>query len=138
VIPRERSFEALLGLEIVALDEHDARARLAVHDGVMQPFGLVHGGVYAAIAESLASRATLAAVYAEGLTVVGLSNHASFLRPIAAGHVNALARCRHRGRTTWVWEVDMTDDEGRLCSIARVTLAVRLQPEADRSQAQPE
>jgi uncharacterized protein (TIGR00369 family) len=85
----------------------------------------VHGGVFAAIAESLCSAATFQAVAAEGMTAVGLSNHTSFVRPIVNGTGHAEARCRHRGGTTWVWEVDVTDDEGRLCAMSRVTMAVR-------------
>jgi 1,4-dihydroxy-2-naphthoyl-CoA hydrolase len=96
-----------------------------VRDEVRQPAGLVHGGVYASIAESLASRATYEAVAPEGLTAQGLSNQTSFLRPILEGTVHAEARRRHRGRTTWVWEVDITDDQGRLCALVRMTIAVR-------------
>ena len=55
----------------------------------------------------------------------GLANQTSFLRPILAGTVHAVARRRHRGRTTWVWEVEMTDDEDRLCALVRMTIAVR-------------
>ena len=62
---------------------------------------------------------------ANGEVAQGLSNHTSFLRPILAGTVNATARRVHRGRTTWVWEVEISDDEGRLCALSRVTMAVR-------------
>ena len=48
------------------------------------------------------------------MAAMGQSNSATFLRPITEGHVNAVARPRHRGRTTWVWDVEITDDEGRL------------------------
>jgi 1,4-dihydroxy-2-naphthoyl-CoA hydrolase len=105
-----------------------ARGRFPVEDRVKQPFGLVHGGVFAALAESLCSQATFAAVAGDGMTAQGLSNHTSFVRPILAGTVHAEARCRHRGRTTWVWEVDVTDDDGRLCALSRVTMAVRPPP----------
>jgi uncharacterized protein (TIGR00369 family) len=54
-----------------------------------------------------------------------MSNSCSFLRPIASGSVNATARRRHRGRTTWIWDVELTDDDGRLCALGRVTVAVR-------------
>jgi 1,4-dihydroxy-2-naphthoyl-CoA hydrolase len=56
---------------------------------------------------------------------MGQSNQTSFLRPIVAGTIHATARRRHRGRTTWVWEVDITDDDGRLCALVRMTVAVR-------------
>ena len=58
------------------------------------------------MAESLASTATWAAVAPDGMTAQGLSNQTSFLRPILEGTIHARARRRHKGRTTWVWEVD--------------------------------
>ena len=101
------------------------RAQVDVRDELKQPAGLVHGGVYATIAESLASLATHLAVVDDGRAAMGLSNQTSFLRPITEGHVNAEARARHRGRTTWIWEVDFTDDQGRLSALSRMTVAVR-------------
>ncbi len=56
---------------------------------------------------------------------MGLSNQTSFLRPITEGTIHAVAIRRHRGRTTWVWEVEITDDAGRLCVLTRMTIAVR-------------
>jgi uncharacterized protein (TIGR00369 family) len=88
----------------------------------------VHGGVYAALAESLCSAATYQAVFEDGKVAVGLSNHTSFLRPVTEGTVHADARRRHGGRTTWVWEVEFTDDAGKLCALSRVTMAVRPAP----------
>jgi uncharacterized protein (TIGR00369 family) len=124
-LPAELTFDALYGLEVLEIGAERARGRVAVRDEVRQPFGLVHGGVYASIAESLTSMATHEAVQADGFTAQGLSNQTSFLRPILEGTVHAEARRRHRGRTTWVWEVDITDDQGRLCALVRMTIAVR-------------
>ncbi|MGO9884879.1 MAG: PaaI family thioesterase, partial [Solirubrobacteraceae bacterium] len=100
-------------------------ARVPVSDRIKQPAGLVHGGIYAAVAESLATTGTALTVFADGNTAMGMSNQTSFLRPVVGGHVNAEARARHRGRTTWVWEVEISDDAGRLCALSRVTVAVR-------------
>jgi uncharacterized protein (TIGR00369 family) len=107
------------------MGEELARGRFAVTDAVRQPLGLVHGGVFSALAESLASAATHMAVYGDGHLAVGMSNHTSFLRPITEGTVHGEARRRHRGRTTWIWDVEITDDQGRLCAMSRVTMAVR-------------
>ena len=125
VVPPQEGFGGLIGLVTDEVGESSARGHLVVRREVMQPWGVVHGGVYAAIAETLASWATAKAVSAEGQTAMGLSNHTSFLRPLGGGTIHALATRRHRGRTTWVWDVDMTDDEGRLCATSRVTVAVR-------------
>jgi 1,4-dihydroxy-2-naphthoyl-CoA hydrolase len=115
----------LIGIEHLDPGDADARARLSVTDRVVQIHGLVHGGVYSTLAETVCSAATNAAVREDGKVAFGQSNHTTFLRSISEGHVKAAARIRHRGRTTWVWQVDMTDDEGRLCALAQVVMAVR-------------
>jgi 1,4-dihydroxy-2-naphthoyl-CoA hydrolase len=125
LIPLERTFDALYGLQVLDSGPERVRAQVAVRDEIKQPMGLVHGGVFASIAESITSLATAMAVLPEGRSAQGLSNQTSFLRPITAGTVHAEARRRHRGRTTWVWEVEITDDDGRLCALVRMTIAVR-------------
>ena len=124
-VPWEQTLDGTLGVEVLEWTPEVARGRVAVSDKVRQPYGLVHGGVYSSLAESLASMATAAAVHDDGMLAVGLSNQTSFMRPVTEGYVHAEARSRHRGRTTWVWEVDFTDDDGKLCAISRVTMAVR-------------
>ncbi len=118
-------FDRLYGLEVLSTGPEEVRAQVKVRDELRQPAGLVHGGVFASIAETLASMATWMAVHEQGKTAQGLSNQTSFLRPIVDGTIHAVARRRHRGRTTWVWEVDITDDDGRLCAVSRITTAVR-------------
>jgi uncharacterized protein (TIGR00369 family) len=118
-------FDRLYGLEILGMSETEVHARVEVRDELRQPAGLVHGGVFASIAESTTSIATWLAVHEDGRTAQGLSNQTSFLRPIVEGTIHATARRRHKGRTTWVWEVDITDDQGRLCALVRMTVAVR-------------
>ncbi len=122
---RAQGFDALYGLEILEAGDDLVRAQVAVRDELRQPFGLVHGGVIASIAEALASLGTLVGVEPEGGAAMGSQNSTSFLRPISEGAIHARALRRHRGRTTWLWDVEMTDDDGRLCAITRVTLAVR-------------
>jgi uncharacterized protein (TIGR00369 family) len=123
-------FDGLYGLEVLSASDEEIRGQVVVRDELRQPGGLVHGGVLASIAESLASMATWWAVQEDGNVAQGLSNQTSFLRPILAGRIHAVARRRHRGRTTWVWEVDITDDDGRLCALVRMTVAVRPAPPA--------
>ena len=118
----------LIGLEYLEAGPKEVRARLEVTDKVRQPVGLVHGGVFASMAESMCSAATWLGVKDEGMAAMGQSNNATFMRPITQGHVNAVARPRHRGRTTWVWDVEITDDDERLCALVRMTVAVRPVP----------
>jgi 1,4-dihydroxy-2-naphthoyl-CoA hydrolase len=127
LVPYENTFDALYGLEILEYDDERVTARVPVEDKVKQPMGLVHGGLYASIAESITSMATARVVVPEGMIATGMSNQTSFLRPITQGTVHATATRRHRGRTTWMWDVEITDDAGRLCAVSRMTIAVRPQ-----------
>jgi 1,4-dihydroxy-2-naphthoyl-CoA hydrolase len=121
-------FDRLYGLELVELSEQEVRARVQLRDELKQPMGLLHGGVYASIAESLASLATALGVLERGDAAMGLSNNTSFLRPVTEGAVHAHATRLHKGRTTWVWDVRFRDDSDRLCAVTRMTIAVRPAP----------
>jgi 1,4-dihydroxy-2-naphthoyl-CoA hydrolase len=123
--PVPGTLEDVLGFELLEMGEDVATGRFTVEDRVRQPFGIVHGGVYAAMAESLASWATALVVGPQGFMAMGQSNFTSFLRPVSEGSVHVEGRRRHRGRTSWVWDVDFTDDHGRLCATTRITMAVR-------------
>jgi 1,4-dihydroxy-2-naphthoyl-CoA hydrolase len=131
-VPRTLAIEdtmaGVMGFEMLEATEEHARGRFPVTDGVRQPYGIVHGGAFAAASETLASAATYMVVAKQGMLAMGQSNHTSFLRPCSSGFVHAEARRKHRGRTSWVWEVDCSDDEGRLCALVRVTMAVRPAP----------
>jgi uncharacterized protein (TIGR00369 family) len=122
-----RSFDALYGLEVLSAAGPDGqmRGRVAIRDELRQPFGLVHGGVIASVAEALASTGTWFGVADPDSAVMGISNDTSFLAPLLEGYLNATATPRHRGRTRWLWEVRTTDDAGRLCAISAVNVAVR-------------
>src|SRR5436190_13309243 len=125
-VAQEDAFDATIGFVV---DDGDEIGRCAgvlpVRPRVCQPMGIIHGGVYAALAETLASMGTARGVLADGKVPLGMSNNTSFMRPVSEGSVHAEARAIHRGRTTWVWDVDMRDDAGRLCAVSRVTIAVR-------------
>ena len=113
------SFDALYGLELTDCSDSLVRGRIPVRSDLLADGrGHVHGGVYSAIAEGLA-------VAPEGRLAVGFSNLTTTLHPITAGTIHATAVARHRGRTTWVWEVELSDDDQRRCAVARVTIAVR-------------
>ena len=125
-VPIEDAFDATIGFVVDASTEVGrCSGHLPVRPRVCQPMGIVHGGVYAAMAETLASMGTAVGVRPEGRVPLGMSNNTSFLRPVREGTVHGLAVAIHRGRTTWVWDVEMRDDDARLCATARVTIAVR-------------
>jgi 1,4-dihydroxy-2-naphthoyl-CoA hydrolase len=123
-----QTMDRALGFEIDDATDELAHGHFEVSDQVRQPYGIVHGGAYAAMAETIVSMTTALAVLKDEMIAMGQSNHTSFFRPVSSGTVTAEARRLHRGRTTWVWEVEFTDDQGRLCAATRVTMAVRPAP----------
>jgi 1,4-dihydroxy-2-naphthoyl-CoA hydrolase len=126
--PSPGGLDDVLGFEIFQADAEACRGRFTVDLRVQQPYGLVHGGAYAALAESMASFATALSVLDRGQIAVGMANNTTFLRPVTEGHVDAQGKPLHRGRTTWVWDVEFKDAAGRVCALSRVTLAVRAAP----------
>lgn len=124
-------FDALIGTEWLSDDPEDARARIPIRDDLRQPVGLMHGGVMSTLIESVCSRATALVVLDDGMAAMGQSISVSFIRPITAGHAEVRAQARHRGRTTWVWDAEVLNAEGKLCALAQMTIAVRPLPKSD-------
>ncbi len=118
-------FAALVGVEWLDDDPDHALARVPMRDELLQPFGLMHGGVLSTLVESVCSRSTALAVLGDGMAAMGQTIGVNFVRPILEGPAEVRARARHRGRTTWVWEAEVRDAEDRLCAIAQMTIAVR-------------
>jgi 1,4-dihydroxy-2-naphthoyl-CoA hydrolase len=123
-------FDALLGTEWLDDDPDHARVRVPMRDELRQPAGLLHGGVMSSLVESVCSRATAVTVMGDGMMAMGQSISVNFIRPITEGHAEVNAKARHRGRTTWVWDAEVTDASGRLCALAQMTIAVRPRPES--------
>lgn len=121
-------FDELIGTEWLSDDPEDARVRVEIRDELRQPFGLMHGGVMSTLIESVCSRATFGAVNTDGMVAMGQSINVSFMRPITEGAAEVRARARHRGRTTWLWQAEVLDDEGKPCALAQMTIAVRPRP----------
>ncbi|HEU4735862.1 MAG TPA: PaaI family thioesterase [Solirubrobacterales bacterium] len=122
-------FDALLGTEWLDDDPDHARVRLPMRDELRQPVGLLHGGVMSSLIESVCSRATALAVVDDGMMAMGQSISVNFIRPVTQGHAEVKARARHRGRTTWVWDAEVKNSDGRLCALAQMTIAVRPRPD---------
>jgi uncharacterized protein (TIGR00369 family) len=124
-VPLTDTFEGFLGLEWLDLTRESAAVRFEVRQNLKQPLGLLHGGIYSAVAETVASVATAAAVWRDGLSAAGLSNSASFLRPVTRGTVDVAARRRHHDDREWFWSHEFRDEQQRLCALVDVTIAVR-------------
>jgi 1,4-dihydroxy-2-naphthoyl-CoA hydrolase len=134
-IPLERTFEGFLGLKWIDLTPTSARVRFDVRENLTQPLGLLHGGIYCAVAETVASVATVREVWRDGFVGSGLSNSASFLRPVTSGTVDVIARLRGHDEREWLWSHEFRDGQGRLCALVNVTIAVRPRVEDNESEA---
>jgi uncharacterized protein (TIGR00369 family) len=121
-------FDELVGTEWLDDDPDHARVRIELREELRQPVGLLHGGVISTLVESICSRATALALLDEGMAAMGQSIAVNFIRPVTEGGAEVTARARHRGRTTWVWDAEVTNDEGRICALAQMTIAVRPLP----------
>ncbi len=118
-------FDELIGTEWLDDDPEHARVRIELRDELRQPVGLLHGGVISSLVESICSRATALAVIPDGMMAMGQSINVSFVRPVTEGGAEVKARARHRGRTTWVWDAEVLNDDGKLCALAQMAIAVR-------------
>lgn len=127
-VPFDRCFDAQYGLEVLAYDvagEGVVTGRVVIRDELLNHAGVVHGGVFAAAAETLASRGTALVVIPQGRLALGLSNDTNVVDAPAHGAIRFQARVRARDEHAWVWTVDASGDDGRLCAHSRVTVAVR-------------
>lgn len=113
-------FDALIGLKVVSSNPDSTTATLTITSDHHQPFGLLHGGVLAGIVETVGSIS--GSVWYDG-NVVGTSNHTNFLRAVREGTLTAVSTPIHRGKTQQLWEVDITDDQGRLVAKGQLRLA---------------
>ena len=120
VVPFEASFDAAYGLEYL----DPARGTVTVKEHHLGAHGAVHSGVYAAIAESLASTATAVEMAPQGFMVSGLSNSTHVVADVHDGVLEGTARCRARGDGEWLWEVEIRAGEA-VAAIGTVVIAVR-------------
>ncbi|GAA1480139.1 PaaI family thioesterase [Gordonia sinesedis] len=120
----DRGLDGVLGLVIESVSPDGIVATLEIDERHHQPFGIVHGGVYCAIGESVASMSGYYWLVESGIggTAVGVNNNTDFLRSVSAGRVTARSAPIHRGRRQQLWEVAMVDGDGRLLAQSRVRL----------------
>jgi len=97
---------------------------MVVDQRTHQPFGLLHGGASVVLAESLGSMASYLIVDPSKYFCVGLEVNANHLRGVRSGRVTGVVRPVHIGRTTHVWDIRISNDEGKPSCISRLTVAV--------------
>jgi uncharacterized protein (TIGR00369 family) len=119
----EKSMVALLGIVFTRIDEESLEAEMPVDERTHQPFGLLHGGASAALAETLGSMAGFLTT-TEGQCVVGTEINASHHRAVASGRVRGVCKPLHLGKSSQVWEIAIFDSRGKRCCTSRLTTAV--------------
>jgi len=122
--PRKETLLTTLGIELVESGKERVVARMPVGPKVHQPFGLLHGGASVALAETVASTGAWMNCDQARERVVGIEINANHLRAMRDGVVTAVATPVHVGRRTQVWQVQITDENGKAVCVSRCTLAV--------------
>ncbi|MBV6288137.1 hotdog fold thioesterase [Pseudomonas aegrilactucae] len=114
----------LLDIRFESFTEDSLSASMVVDHRTHQPFGLLHGGASVVLAESVGSMASYLCIDTSRYYCVGLEINANHLRGVSSGRVTATARPVHIGRSTHVWDIRLSTDEGKASCISRLTIAV--------------
>jgi 1,4-dihydroxy-2-naphthoyl-CoA hydrolase len=122
-------FDTLLGLTLLHADGDTVVGRLEIKPELHQPFGIVHGGVYCSVVETVASVGA-SLWFGDRGNVVGVANHTNFLRAVRQGILDVRGTPVHRGRTQQLWTVTVTDERDRLIAQGEVRLANVVSAEA--------
>ena len=130
--PGPGGFDQVLGLQLTSVTPDEVHGHLTVAPQLLQPYGLLHGGVLCSVVETLGSAGS-AAWYGERGRVVGTSNHTDLLRSTREGRLDAVATPVHRGRTQQLWTVEVRDEQERL--VAKGELRVANLPRAEEPAA---
>lgn len=113
-----------LGMEFTEIGENFLKARMPVDERTRQPYGLLHGGASAALAETLGSVASAYVIDREKYICVGLEINANHVRGAKQGYVYGTATPLHLGKTTHVWDIRIVDEREKLVCVSRLTVAI--------------
>lgn len=113
-----------LGIELIELGPNFLKARMPVDHRTKQPYGIMHGGASCVLAETAASIAANYCVDPDKHYCVGIEINTSHVKSIREGHVTAMAKPEHLGKTTQLWEIPIYNEKGELISLSRLRMAV--------------
>jgi 1,4-dihydroxy-2-naphthoyl-CoA hydrolase len=113
-----------LEIEVVEIGDDFVRGKMPVDHRTHQPLGILHGGASVVLAESLGSIASNLVVDSTKQYAVGMEVNANHLRPVSKGYVHGTARAVHIGRKSHVWSIEITNDEGKMVCMSRLTMMV--------------
>jgi 1,4-dihydroxy-2-naphthoyl-CoA hydrolase len=112
-----------VGIEFTEIGDDFIRGRVPVDARTRQPYGILHGGVSVLLAETLGSNGAMLAIE-KGFRAVGLEINANHIRSVSEGWVSGIAKPLHIGRTTHVWQIDLSNDAGQLTCVSRISMAI--------------
>ena len=118
----------VLGIEFIEISEDFIKAKMPVDHRTHQPFGLLHGGASAVLAETLGSVASYLCVDSSTKATVGIEINCNHIRSVKKGHVTGITKALHIGTTIQVWEINIYDDREKLVCTSRLTVAVIKKP----------
>lgn len=113
-----------LGIEFTSLSANTVSAKMPVDERTRQPYGQLHGGASAALAETLGSTGSWLCIDRDNYYPVGLELNMNHLRPVSGGWVFGTATALHLGRKTHVWDIKITTDTGKLVCVGRLTVMI--------------
>ena len=113
-----------LGIEFIEIGDNFLRAKMPVDQRTKQPIGIMHGGASCVLAESIGSTAANCCVDIKNFYCVGLDINTNHIKSIREGYVIGTAKPFHLGRSTHVWGIDITNEQGQLISVNRLTMTV--------------
>ena len=113
-----------LEIEYVAIDADSLTAKMPVTPKVHQPDGVLHGGATLALAESVGSAAAQVLMADKQVQIRGLELSGNHVKSVRSGYVWAKATVLHRGKTTQLWQIHVTDDQGALVSVVKFTTMI--------------
>ncbi|HEY8918390.1 MAG TPA: hotdog fold thioesterase [Chitinophaga sp.] len=120
----DNTMGSCLGMEFTEIGPDYLRMMMPVDHRTVQPYGLLHGGASAALAETVGSMASGLVIDSQKQICVGLEINANHIKGVREGYVHAIARPLHLGSTTHVWDIRITDDQHKLVCISRLTVAI--------------
>lgn len=121
----ENTLMSTLGMELVSIDEGKVVGTMPVDSRTVQPFRILHGGASAALAETLGSLGSNFILQGTGRVAVGLEINANHIKSATSGMVTGLAELIHKGRTTHIWNITITNEKNELVCLSRLTMIVK-------------
>jgi 1,4-dihydroxy-2-naphthoyl-CoA hydrolase len=118
----QSAFMQSVGLQLDVMSSEEVRGYLDLDAAHHQPFGIVHGGVYCAAVEAAASMGAAMTAAERGLATTGVNNNTHYIRAVEGGRLDVVATPIQQGGTQQLWEVRITDDEGRIVALGQVRL----------------